>query len=91
MFKDSSHSMESGFCISNTYQRGIFRSEILALQTSGSPTSELQNKFYCAALGEARIANRKLGQGHRASRLRIGLRFLDYNSEQFGAKKGHLF
>jgi len=30
-------------------------------------------------------------QGHRASRLRAGLTFLDYNSEQFGAKKDTSF
>jgi phosphoenolpyruvate-protein kinase (PTS system EI component) len=60
MLKDSSHSMESGFRISKTHQRGIFRSEIVALRTSGYPTSELQTKFYCAALGEARIANHEV-------------------------------
>lgn len=49
----------------------IFRSEIVALRTSWSPTSELQTKFYCAALGEARIANHEVSAlaytGHLAS------------------------
>src|SRR5580700_845099 len=57
MFKDSFHSMESGFCISNTYHRSIFRSEVLALRTSCSADIWTPDQIYCAALGEVRIAN----------------------------------
>jgi hypothetical protein len=52
MFKDSFHSMESGFCISNTYHRRIFsiriscRCELICPEILLSPTGF---RYLCAA------------------------------------------